>query len=57
MSALDESQVMTQVGTPYWTAPEILKAEAYSEKADMYSLAILLLQMLRGQVARVRQST
>lgn len=28
---------MTACGTPSWTAPEILRNESYSEKADIYS--------------------
>ena len=38
----------TQVGTPYWTAPEIFRAEAYGCKVDVYSFAMTLVEMLQG---------
>jgi len=33
---------MTACGTPSWTAPEILRNEKYTEKADIYSFGIVL---------------
>ncbi|KAH7467234.1 putative serine/threonine-protein kinase [Phytophthora ramorum] len=33
------------VGTLLWTAPEILRGETYSEKADVYSYAIVLSEL------------
>lgn len=33
---------MTACGTPSWTAPEILRNEKYTEKADVYSFGIVL---------------
>jgi hypothetical protein len=30
------------VGTPEWTAPEVLKGEAFSEKADVYSFGVIM---------------
>ena len=29
-----------QAGTPYWTAPEVLRGETYNEKADVFSFAM-----------------
>jgi len=37
---------MTACGTPSWTAPEILKNQNYTEKADVYSFAIVLWEMV-----------
>jgi serine/threonine protein kinase/ABC-type phosphate transport system substrate-binding protein len=37
---------MTRCGTPSWTAPEIIRGEAYSEKADIYSLGIVMWEVL-----------
>jgi serine/threonine protein kinase len=36
---------MTQCGTAAWTAPEILSGQAYSEKSDIYSFAIILWEL------------
>ena len=33
---------MTQIGTPYWTAPEVFNDDVYNEKVDVYSFAICL---------------
>ena len=33
------------VGTPEWTAPEILKGEKFNEKADVYSFGVILWEM------------
>lgn len=30
------------VGTPEWTAPEVLKGEAFNEKADVYSFGVIM---------------
>jgi serine/threonine protein kinase len=40
---LEVSGMMTAgVGTPYWTAPEIINGTKYSEKCDVYSFGVLL---------------
>ncbi|VDK42147.1 unnamed protein product [Anisakis simplex] len=43
-------ECLTQVGTPYWMAPECLKEEFYDEKvicsADIFSFGIIMCQML-----------
>ncbi|GMF14806.1 unnamed protein product [Phytophthora lilii] len=33
------------VGTPFWTAPEILEGKRYSEQADIYSFGVLLSEL------------
>eukprot|EP01095_Lingulamoeba_sp_RSL-Kostka_P001500 TRINITY_DN12086_c0_g1_i1.p1 TRINITY_DN12086_c0_g1~~TRINITY_DN12086_c0_g1_i1.p1 ORF type:complete len:557 (+),score=118.40 TRINITY_DN12086_c0_g1_i1:74-1744(+) len=33
---------LTMVGTPCWTAPEILRHESYSEKCDVYSYGVVI---------------
>ncbi|DAZ92851.1 TPA: hypothetical protein N0F65_012475 [Lagenidium giganteum] len=30
------------VGTPYWSAPEVLEGNRYTEKSDIYSFGVLL---------------
>lgn len=42
--------VRCQVGTPRWTAPEVLDSRPYTEKADVYSFGIVLWEMLMGEV-------
>ncbi|GMI22399.1 hypothetical protein TeGR_g2569 [Tetraparma gracilis] len=39
----DVEQAMTQVGTPIFIAPEIVKGDAYSSEADVFSFALTLL--------------
>lgn len=38
------------VGTHNWTAPEVLRGEEYSKSADVYSLAMILWEMVSRQV-------
>ncbi|ETK77386.1 hypothetical protein L915_16347 [Phytophthora nicotianae] len=33
------------VGTPYWTAPEILEGKRYTEQADLYSFGVVLSEL------------
>ncbi len=42
----EDNVTMTRCGTPSWTAPEIIRGERYSEKADIYSFAIVFWQLL-----------
>ena len=40
----------TQVGTPYYMAPEAWEGKSLDEQADIWSLGVLLFEMLTGQV-------
>lgn len=44
----DTSEAVTKVGagTPLYAAPELFRSEPYSEKADMYSLGVILYCLL-----------
>ena len=45
-----QTQAMTQCGTPYWTAPEILNGEKYNESVDIYSFALCMIEMWSRRV-------
>lgn len=53
------------VGTMLWTAPEILRGDRYTEKADIYSYGVVLSELdtclppyaLNEEVARAKQKT
>lgn len=44
------AKAQTQVGTPYYIAPEILKGRAYTNKADVWSMGILLYEICAQDV-------
>jgi len=48
----DQSLLMSTylIGTPSWTAPEILRREKYDNKCDVYSFALILWEMLSNSI-------
>ena len=45
-SAGKEARTMTMVGTPMWTAPEVLLGVPYGLPADIYSLGIIFVELI-----------
>ncbi|KAG2864698.1 hypothetical protein PC113_g4328 [Phytophthora cactorum] len=37
------------IGTPYWTAPEVLEGKRYTERADIYSFGVVLSELDTGK--------
>ncbi|EGZ11206.1 hypothetical protein PHYSODRAFT_520017 [Phytophthora sojae] len=45
-----DSTMTSGVGTPYWTAPEILEGDRYTEKSDIYSFGVVLSELDTGRI-------
>ena len=43
------------IGTVHWTAPEILNNERYHFAADIYSLGMVMVEMVSGQLEGGRE--
>lgn len=51
---VNRGKMMTvEIGTPHWTAPEVLSKEAYTEKADVFSFGCVTDACAPRAVARV----
>ena len=50
LSRTKVKSTMTATGTPQWSAPEVIRKESYSEKADVYSYGVIIYELLTGKV-------
>lgn len=49
-SSTEEVMMKTYCGTPITMAPEILKGKPYDKKCDLWSLGVILFQLIYGKL-------
>ena len=50
LSRVKSFSTMTAAGTPQWSAPEVIRQDIYTEKADVYSFGVIIFELLAREI-------
>lgn len=50
LSRTQSLTMMTAAGTPQWSAPEVIRQDYYTEKADVFSFGVIIFELLSKEI-------
>ena len=50
LSRAQSTNTMSAAGTPQWSAPEVIRQEKYTTKADVYSFGVIVYELISRKV-------
>ena len=50
LSRAQSLTTMTAAGTPQWSAPEVIRQDYYTEKADVFSFGVIIFELLSREI-------